>query len=99
MRMASIATGVPLSHVSDGGFRVCAFDLERGDESVFGFDRHLIRLAPDLHPDGIPYAHAHSLRDPTKSWLPHPGTPTRLARIWPTLATLQMRLPARFSKG
>ena len=53
MRMASIATGVSLAHVCDHGFRVRRLDFERSNERVLGFDRHLIRLVPDLDADRI----------------------------------------------
>jgi hypothetical protein len=54
MRMASIAAGVSLAHVCDRGFRVRRLDFERSNERVLGFDRHLIRLVPDLDADRIP---------------------------------------------
>ena len=51
---ALIAAGVLLAHVGDGGFGVRRLDLERSNERVLGFDRHLIRLVPDLDSDRIP---------------------------------------------
>jgi hypothetical protein len=54
MRMASIAADVSLAHVSDSGFGVRYLDLERCNERVLGFDRHLIRLVSDPDPDRIP---------------------------------------------
>jgi hypothetical protein len=54
MRMASIAADVSLAHVSDSGFGVRHLDLERRNERVLGFDRHLIRLVSDPDPDRIP---------------------------------------------
>jgi len=44
VRMAPIAAGVSLVHVGDSGFGVRHLDLERRNERVVGFDRHLIRL-------------------------------------------------------
>jgi hypothetical protein len=57
MRMASIAAGVSLTHVGDGGLRVRRLDLERSNERVLGFDRHLTRFVPDLDADRIPQGH------------------------------------------
>jgi polyhydroxyalkanoate synthase subunit PhaC len=74
MRMASIAAGVSLAHVCDRGFRVRRLDLERSNERVLGFDRHLIRLVPDLDADRIPQGHDGSLRNAAESGLGHPGT-------------------------
>jgi hypothetical protein len=51
VRMASIATGVSLTDVSDDGLRVRRLDLERGNEPVLGLDRHLIRLILDFDAD------------------------------------------------
>jgi hypothetical protein len=54
VRVASIASGVLLAHVGDRSFRVCRLDLERSDQRVLGFDRHLIRLLAGLDPDRVP---------------------------------------------
>jgi hypothetical protein len=54
VRVASITSGVLLAHVGDRGVRVCRLDLERSDQRVVGFDRHLIRLLAGLDPDRIP---------------------------------------------
>src|SRR5918994_7137000 len=90
MRMASIAAGVSLAHVGDGGLRVHRLDLERGYERVLGFDRHLIRGVPDLDADRIPQGHVCSLRDPTASglsaWVPPPGS-NRNSMAHPSRAT------------
>jgi hypothetical protein len=52
--MASIAAGVSLTHIGDGGLRVRRLDLERSNERVLCLDRHLIRPVADLDPDRIP---------------------------------------------
>jgi hypothetical protein len=54
MRMASIAAGVSLANVCDHGLRVRRLYLERSNERVLGFDRHLIRPVADLDPHRIP---------------------------------------------
>ena len=53
MWMTSITAGVLLAHIGDSGFRARGLDLERCDERVFSFNRHLIRLVSDLDPDRI----------------------------------------------
>jgi hypothetical protein len=52
--MAAIAAGVLLAHVGDRSFGMRRLDLERSDERVLGFNRHLIRPVADLDPDRIP---------------------------------------------
>jgi hypothetical protein len=54
MRMAPVAADVLLAHVRDHGLGMRHLDLERGDERVLGFHRHLICLVPDLDPDCVP---------------------------------------------
>jgi hypothetical protein len=54
MRMASIAAGVSLAHIGDRSFGMNRLDLERRNERVLGFNRHLIRPVADLDPDRIP---------------------------------------------
>src|SRR3954454_6417518 len=64
MRVASVAAGVLLAHVGDGGAGMRRLDLERGDERVLGLDRHLVRLVADLDPDRVPQGHSRSLLRP-----------------------------------
>src|SRR3954453_2365312 len=61
MRVASVAAGVLLAHVGDGGVGMRRLDLEPGDEGVLGLDRHLVRLAPDPDPDRVLHGHGCSL--------------------------------------
>src|SRR3954465_15066376 len=85
--MAPIAAGVLLAHVGDHGLGVSPLDLERGDQRVLGFDGYLIRLAPDLDPEGVAHGHACSRRDPSESRLPHrprqPGSRGAMAGPFP----------------
>jgi len=52
--MASIAADVLFTHVGDSGCGVRRLDLERSNERVLCFDRHLIGLVPDPDPDRSP---------------------------------------------
>jgi hypothetical protein len=71
MRVASVAAGVLLAHVGDGGVGMRRLDLERGGEGVLGLDRHLVRLAPDPDPDRVLHGHGSLL-------LPRPDAPPRV---------------------
>src|SRR3954447_19951338 len=63
MRMASVAAGVLLTHIGDGSISVRRLDLERGDQSVLGLDRHLVRLVAHLDPDRVPQGHGTASPD------------------------------------
>ena len=49
--MARVATAVLPAYIGDGGIRPLGLHLERGDERIFGVDRHAVRLAlgPEAH--------------------------------------------------
>src|SRR5215217_4645830 len=70
MRMASVAAGVLLAHVGDGGVGMRRLDLERGDERVLGLDRDLVRLVAGPDPDHVPQGHGRVLLliRPTAPW-------------------------------
>jgi hypothetical protein len=63
MRVAPIAAGVSLAHIGDHGFGVRRLDLERSNERVLGFNRHLIRPVADLDPDRILLVRPRSAAD------------------------------------
>ena len=69
MRVASVAAGVLLAHVGDGGLGIRRLDLERGDEGVLQLDHHLVRLVHDPDPDRVLHGHGRGLPRPlTSRW-------------------------------
>src|SRR3954454_3423909 len=76
MRMASVGAGVLLTHIGDGSISVRRLDLERGDQSVLGLDRHLVRLVAHLDSDRVPQGHGAASPDRKPPWVSVAAHPT-----------------------